>query len=200
MFTPVDMCAHAVGAAAKSRASARMLSAGMPVIGATRSGVQGATKARRPSTLRPWSRTACASKPTVRSISASSAASRYTSVSGRIGSTEPAVAAASMRRGFTYRMRAPRACAAFSAFIGWAIDRKDMCETAGFSPISRMKSERSMSGTGCRVRVPNTACDPANLFEQSWVPELKCLRTPSWPMKRAYDGPCRLLNAAGLPT
>ena len=104
-----------------------------------------------------------------------------------------------MRRGFTYTMRAPRACASFSTFIGWAIDRNDMCETAGFSPISRMKSDRARSGTGCRVRVPNTACAPANLLVQSWVPELKRLRTPSCPTKLPKAGPCRVLKAAGLP-
>jgi hypothetical protein len=73
--------------------------------------------------------------------------------------------------------------------IGFGSETNDMWLTAGFSPSSKTISEFSMSGTGCSVRVPNTASLAANLFEQSWVPELKCLRAPSWRMKFPNDGP-----------
>ncbi len=79
------------------------------------------------------------------------------------------------------------------------MDTNDMWLTAGFSPMMRMKSEWSMSGTGCRLRVPNTAWLPANLFAQSCVPEPKNFRTPACSRKLPWLGPCRALNAPGLP-
>ena len=74
-----------------------------------------------------------------------------------------------------------------------------MRETRGFSPNSSRWSVCAMSGTGCSVLVPNTASLPANLFEQSWVPEEKERRTPTCAMNDPSAGPAKVLKAVGLP-
>ena len=46
---------------------------------------------------------------------------------------------------------------------------------------------------------PKTASEAANLFEQSWVPELKFRRLPIALTKDPMAGPAVELNASGLP-
>jgi hypothetical protein len=201
MFTPVDMCAHAVGAAAKSRASARMAVgryAGDRRDPVRRPGGDECTQAFDVAAM-------VAHRLRIEAHGAVDLGQQRgqqvhvgvgpdrqhrTGGGGRLDAARVHVHDASAAR----LRRLQRLHRMGDRQEGHVRDRRVLADQI------RMKSERSMSGTGCRVRVPNTACDPANLFEQSWVPELKCLRTPNWPMKRAYDGPCRLLNAAGLPT
>ena len=63
-----------------------------------------------------------------------------------------------------------------------------MWEIRGLAPKISRWSVCSMSGTGWIVLVPKTASEPANLFAQSCVPELKTLRVPSFAMKEPVDG------------
>ena len=76
-------------------------------------------------------------------------------------------------------MRAPRPLAERSSPITLLIDQKLACDARGFSPMMMHRSVCSMSGIGCTVVVPNTACEATNLLAQSCVPELNVRRVPS---------------------
>ncbi|MFO0693656.1 MAG: hypothetical protein U0230_08890 [Polyangiales bacterium] len=99
------------------------------------------------------------------------AASRWTSVSGRIGTCstwrEDAV---SERRGSTTTTLPPRVAIASIFSIGRVACTKLIWLTAGFVPSRRRKRTRSKSGTEWMADEPYIAAETANLSLQSCEP------------------------------
>jgi len=142
------------GVPARSRASARIVSAGRPQRAATASALNGATAActaAMPST-------SAARPPGFASPSANSVctmpASRKASAPGRMKWCVSASAAVSVRRGSMTTSRPPRACSAR------ALPRKSGTVhmlpllTTGLAPSTISRSARAMSGTGTLIQWP----------------------------------------------